>query len=480
MHKYTINNSNNQLPSHGNTMQKGNYLGNGVAVGFGEGTAAPVCLSGVKYYARSNDFSKDTAIRKDLKISSDFMCQKKVLLTVDWLSVRLHDTMTPSLFDSEGIYRMGHYMFKLSETGTAQFKHKCDVFYGFPDSKKIGVLAFGARQQTLKGSMLYKLENHLFYDNFHSEVAGFNEVLSELFSALCTTVLNVTRLDIAVDGINFDAFANDLLVHRKYEQIKVKNIVARLDNKSFDIESFTVGQRNGKKYGVYYNKSKEIEDNGFKKRYILDYYEANGFDTTKDIKRFEIRLNSEAIRDMGGFDLKDLRDNDSLAKIMEFQIKNFFQFVPSTGIKTKSRRPPVELFDFSGVDAQEYVRVPREKREGVRTVKIMVKRLVKEVYTSKEVNDHKLQTAADLVQSYDLQKWLLAKSYLWEKEFDDTVLEMGIDIPTQFPSGIYYGVSCYYQATKSYSVTPVGLLDFSVDNDGYDEALAPDQFHLKE
>lgn len=65
-----------------------------------------------------------------------------------------------------------------------------------------------------------------------------------------------------------------------YDQVKVKN---------FDRTYYFINKKNGKKkpFVRLENKSQEIEANGYKKQYILDYLKKNGLDVTKPIIRLE-------------------------------------------------------------------------------------------------------------------------------------------------------------------------------------------------
>lgn len=377
--------------------------------------ARPVPTGG-KSNARPNDNSPVYPLQYDIPPGfSDFSNQPGLLVNVDWLSLRLHETVNEGLF-VDGLYQKDDYRFELLGYGSQFFQHIANVWHG---KDLIGQLQFGARQDTLKGSMVMKYENWVFYDSTWMTVCR-KYLFGHFFKVMDTRVLNVSRLDIAVDGVDFNGFMQGYRAGA-FEKLKVKNVMYRMfDDPGKDSNGFTVGRRDGKKFAVYYNKTEEIAQRDFKKQYILDYFTANGFDVSKPVYRFELRLNSEAVRDMQGFEFTEaIFEPSALADIFTFHLHNFFEFVPAESRDSRrSRRSAVRLFNFSGLK-RAYVKVKRALLNGVRTVKVIAKRLIGECWDDDgESVFNKLRSVSELLDKNSLWGWLSEKSDAIYKDFN--------------------------------------------------------------
>lgn len=364
--------------------------------------------TGGKSNARPNDNSSVYPLQYDTPPGfSDYSNQPGLLVNVDWLALRLHETVNAELF-VDGLFEKGDYRFELLGYGSQFFQHIANVYHG---KDLIGQLQFGSRQETLKESMVFKYENWLFYDSTWMTVCR-KYLFSHFFAALETRVLNVSRLDIAVDGVFLNGFMESYRA-RAFDKLKVLNVMYRMfDDPKKDSNGFTVGKRDGKKFAVYYNKTEEIAERDYKKQYILDYFTANGFDVSKPVYRFELRLNSEAMRDMAGFEFTEsIFEPSALADIFTFHLQNFFEFVPSESTDSRrSRRDKVRLFNFSGLK-RAYVKVKRALLNGVRTVKVIAKRLIGECWDDDGENVvNKLKSVAELLDKNSLWGWLSEKS----------------------------------------------------------------------
>lgn len=342
--------------------------------------------------------------------------QPHLLVTCDWLTLRVEDSLKDLEFP-DGVLTRGEYRIELLDYGTKFFNKLAKCYYG---KDCFAEIQFDARMEVLKDTAFIKYENFIFYDWLYGSTTLAHRLYEGFFSEIGSKLLGITRCDIAVDGVDFDQFINLLAFTDNYEQLKVQNVSPSQYNiNTRQFESFTVGKRGGKKYCVYYNKTKEIADRGSKKQYILDYFVANGMDvTTKSVNRFELRLDSEAFKDMQGFEFNadTFFKQESLIRILEFQLRNFFEFVPGENHSTdtrRSRRERIEMFDFQDVE-RKYVRVKRELLEGQRTAKIIVSRLLRDAYVSEDITDAcaNFTTAAQMVMNYHLFNWITQRSTL--------------------------------------------------------------------
>lgn len=347
-------------------------------------------------------------------LPTQYKNQPHLLVTCDWLTVRLSDSLKPLFFEGGHCRIEGTvYRLELLPQGTRFFHKMARVFYG---EIPFAEVQFDARMEVLKDTMFVKYDNCIFYD-YSLGFTNIRDLCENFWSAIGAQFHGVTRCDIAIDGVDFGDFINRLAFTDTLVQLKVKNVTPTdfcMDTRVF--RGFTVGSRGAKKYAVCYDKTREISDKGFKKQYILDYFSANGLDTSCGVQRFELRLDSEAFADMKDFKFSsdDFFTHESLVEIFEFQIRNFFEFVPGDAYSSdsrRSRREKLQFFDFSAYE-RKYVRVDRRSLEGTRTAKIIVGRLVRDAYLSPDEAEAFacLTTARDTVIKYHLFEWITRRS----------------------------------------------------------------------
>lgn len=336
----------------------------------------------------------------------NFNCQSHLLITIDWLTLNVPDVFTGLKFDENELFQVGEYV--LSWERTKKTKNFNNLYKLFHDGEQIATIASNSNSELiLKGRSHIKLENHLFYNG------TLKKHISEIFKIFAIGESKISRLDIAVDGTKIHLFTskfyfNEIDKNHLYRIRDNDNITPvaftrnHLQNHFF--YSFYVGQmgnsktekKRGSKIVRYYNKSMEIRDNGLKKQYILNWYQKNGFDTTKDVYRFEVELNSDYIKTLQGFHITDLFDQSKLQSIFIKSLENLFEFRFNDDSNV-TRCTPVEM--FTGFTNQHYVKATKSKPDKLRTKKICVKMMVNELLTGRF---HKCQTLDENLQAVEL------------------------------------------------------------------------------
>ena len=376
----------------------------------------------------------DDFVTASSELSSEFLDQEKLLLTIDWLQFRLSAAVSLSDFNkvNSEVIEIGEYgQYKLHLIGGKTNNYHCKANVYYYDSK-VGVLCFDGIQDHNKGTMTYKIENTCLYDRFYRE--GFFKVLTdEFFKEIETKVLNVSRLDIAIDGLNLNKFFTDFQFGR-YEKKKVNNVTSSRwcrDSRLFN--GFTIGKRSGNRFIRYYDKTAELDYQQGKKEYIRNYFQNNGFDLSRPVYRFELQCNSPFIKSLDGFNWKELEDPASLLKIFETGLKHFFEFVPSSHTDSnKARRDTITIIDFSKIVAGVYERVKRGISNGIRTAKVAIKRLLSDAFVA-SYHDASvpalLETVARLSIKNNLSVWLRNKSDHFYKDFTQKLFLKGLAVP---------------------------------------------------
>lgn len=399
-------------------------------------TSSPVLLDlspGDKYNARLDD---------NCHLTNPKTSPPRVAINIDWITFRLDFQYEKFLCNLDGAdaQQIDDYFFEYVGHGTNIHRWCFNVYHG---DLRIGQLCTHPHQAHIDFST-FKLDNRVLYDKRYMghELSDYRTVTSSLFKVLEADVLGLSRLDICLDGLDLTPFIADYQYDKTYLQLNRKNVQFNTWDREKGLNaSFTVGRRTGKKYGVYYDKTKEIFDGDNKKYYITEWHKACGLDIEKNINRFEIRLNSEALRDMEEFDWHLLfceGREQYLASILDFQLLHFFQFVPKVHTDSRvSRRPIIKLIDLSNLATSEFTRVKRTLTETTRSVKIVVKRLLNSAFRAEEdTSELFLRSAAEYVSEYMLYGWLKRKSEDYIKEFTAHCRRYGV-----LPSSHFHNVT---------------------------------------
>jgi hypothetical protein len=119
-----------------------------------------------------------------------------------------------------------------------------------------------------------------------------------------------------------------------------------LDRKTRKYQTFYVGKRNGMKHIVIYNKTKELTTQS-NKTYISDFWQLNAIDTSKNITRCEISLDSRYLKTIDAFDFDKLQDIDYLKNIYYTATRSFFEFRENDIFETNlSRLKNINVIPF--------------------------------------------------------------------------------------------------------------------------------------
>jgi hypothetical protein len=361
--------------------------------------------------------------------------QTKQLLIIDWLTLNVTDVFKDLTFNEDNQFIANGFCLTLCDYRTRNFNSVAEIHLG---GQKVATVTFDSSSKImLRDQAHVKFENYLFYEGRGIEVA------QALVTAFNIPSVKVSRLDLAVDGVFFHPMIRTFLIekvglelgaldHRVVPYKMTIDRVRDLDNidpfqkgrenfvgRSFD--SFTVGQKGSKKDGKsksyrfarYYNKTRELESSG--KEYIQEYFDANGF--TGDVFRYEVQLSSTYLSEIEGFDFNQLSNYENLLALFTAANKQFFEFYyPTKNNVTHCER--VNLFP-SICTSSFYVRIKRTVKDKVRSIKIAIKKVVKEAYIgvlkdSRTSRDAALLMMHDLINGYELESWFMASwGSLW-------------------------------------------------------------------
>lgn len=270
------------------------------------------------------------------------LSREKYTINLDWLELMCSGNLVEYDVALEKYsYDNGNLILAKLSTGTKIFKYSYEMFF---QGKLFGKCHVSPRNpEILKSDAIqFQIENNKLY-----EIGAIKDV-RHVFTRLAWAVTNVTRIDIALDGVKvlhlIDSFVKGQI--QKLGKAKVKPFFT---GKRI-IEGFDVGSKASNKWITGYNKTAEIERSG--KKYISDFWKNSGLDTTQTIERLELKLRNEEIKKIFGFDWKELDDFEFLASIFRTTMKNFFEFVEMSNDSNVSRQKKIEFINWDNIGAK--------------------------------------------------------------------------------------------------------------------------------
>jgi hypothetical protein len=262
-----------------------------------------------------------------------------------------------------------------------------------------------------------KLENKILY------TGDWFEILEYLRKNLQLFFKNITRLDIAVDGVNYlYDFLNDYLKGKYDKELlkigRAKFNCYQFNEKSRVFENFTLGKPSSDKMMSFYMKSKEIKDSG--KFYILDFWRKNGIDTKK-VFRAEIRLKNEYLKYIKDFNLSDLQEKNFLLSLFKKSTKNYFEFAVKRKDSNISRMERLDLFNFdlSELKNLDYEKVKEES--DISKIKVAI-HLLEKIKLTRLVDDEVVAAINSIVEYLvnvaNLESWYKFKTKQWRNFYE--------------------------------------------------------------
>lgn len=346
---------------------------------------------------------------------------------LDWLSMMMDCFVPEPQPGQESVHLENDIVLRYLKKGTPTFFHTWAVMWG---GEHVAMLHTHSRNELIIKPATAKLEflNHVLYSS------TILPCLKDIIQPAIPGIRNITRMDICIDGANHvHTFLNNYVRQKKnrsYPDLKTlgrwdkENRVrmkgkASLDCKRFQrsngmYENFKIGS--SRKSFTLYNKSTEIDQRS-RKEYIRDAWIKAGVDVTQDVYRCELRMSSEALKDIKDFDLLKINDPYYLLQIFKTQTKNFFEFVLFEGDGNVTRARVIDLFEFEKLRVPLLEKIPRKVVEGAYKAMMGIHNayanILKGAYRTKEQIDQALGWIANEVQLYNLDRWYEKKKPAW-------------------------------------------------------------------
>lgn len=277
----------------------------------------------------------------------------KYTITLDWFEALVTGYLVD--FDSpldKYEYDGGNIVLVKQDVATRFYKYRYDVsLFG-----KIFAHINCCPRNTaiLKADMIqFQAVNNVMYE------VGFIERAKYIFDKMGWQMHNVSRLDIAIDGVRCLDICKKVKTQlnrtAKWNKLGKTDMQVFLTGSKGILTGYDVGSRSSSKWITCYNKTVELEMSN--KFYIRDMWERTGLDTSVPVERIELKLRNEAIKCVENFDWLRLDDFEYLASIFRTHCKNFFEFTKvNDKEKNVSRRKRMKWIDWDAIGG---VRLPK-------------------------------------------------------------------------------------------------------------------------
>lgn len=373
----------------------------------------------------------------------------KITVVLDWFSVLFVAEKgiikEPEAEDKNFSQEIDRLTLVYTGKGQQHYKYIWNIFF---EGEHLGQLLTHTRNEKFVKKDHVKLEvrNHVLYS---TQLWPFYDLCVR---ALKLTYKNISRIDIAIDGMNYlMQFCNEYARQRAKEMmIEFKgrptincNV---LDRPSRLYQHFRFGSKGGKKVIVIYNKSLDIVKT--RKEYIQEYWKQNGIlknsltiprekekrkkgtertylEGYENVYRFEIRIFGERIKEIEGFSINLLRTADGLMSVVKAMTVRFFDAYWIDHNNT-SYCTPVDLLPFDQFEITPLQKVRLLERGDLYKTKLSINKNIKQLYTGRLTPDNAsvFEMLKFDIELYELQKWVYKK---WTDEWKEQYSAMQKD-----------------------------------------------------
>ena len=305
--------------------------------------------------------------------------------------------------------------------GTPMMKDSFNVYLW---GEKFGTLHSNPRTEGkgLKGdSVQVHIDNALLYTDH------WCDDLQTVLDACGLQLKNVTRLDIALDGLNYiidflNGYQKQHAYSKKVHHLgKARFSAGVLDKNTMLYDHFKIGSGTSEKQISVYNKTKELERSN--KGYIEKYWNANGLDNGGPecpVYRVELRMRGKAVKEIKDFAIQKLTDYSYLFDLFRTGCHNYFEFTETKGHKNVSRQQVIDLIPFNRLGARLLEKVPRPLTDGRYKAKMAVHLTVKDIVLDlipDESRTEALGVMKKQIERYDLYPWMQRRLPDWLKHY---------------------------------------------------------------
>jgi len=368
------------------------------------------CKIGLSY--TDPNFTNQNVTIQRIRQLEKMLETSKITVNLDWFSVLFEHTEnsipTPANDKEPASYQISDIL-TLHYPGSGGNQHYKFIWHILINGEHLATILTHTRNEKFVRKYHCKVDfkNHLLYstDLWH--------VYDLITGAFSLTYINISRLDIAIDGLNpLIDFLNLYASQRPENKVAEMKNRARfnakvLDRRSMNFQNFLIGSPGARKTITIYNKSLDIVLK--RKDYIQEYWKANGIikyitpseilaktikslkeppiyiDGIENIYRFEIRAKGAAIKEIKNFDISLLQTPEGLLSITRLLCNNFFDFVylfDPTNISRECNQS-INLIPFSRFNLAHLTKIELQERDDLYKTKLSINKNIKQLFSAK-------------------------------------------------------------------------------------------------
>lgn len=352
-------------------------------------------------------------------------------IAVDWLEVFCQSESLYGLIMSEELDdKEAEYMIRIDEKYELVYQGHGTKLYEYLFFLRIDKIDFAIIQAIPRkcvGKMTdfavsIRVLNHELYQ------VGFSTKLSAMLYDLRINMLNITRVDVAIDNANH--ISDFLLKYIRQDNDNQHIIYAGKFDISFmkmrgfqSFEAIHIGSAKSDRAVSIYNKAAEIKRSN--KDYIYKFWQSNlhSFDEEKVI-RVEVRLKSKELGKVKNIELNDLENESILKELFVIGSRGMFDFRlndnPNISRCTKLNMLNVTLSSGKLIHMTEKY-IPNDIYKAKISIHIIYK-----LRCSSKISrwEHSyLQELCDFfINKYNLSRWYVKKKEKWREIYGRTVV----------------------------------------------------------
>lgn len=342
-------------------------------------------------------------------------------IILDWLEMMGTVDIPDNLEDGSLLEYSNEVVLEKDPYGRPDFKSSFTVYFFGDRFAKLSCHPKKLTKSYKPTSANLKIENHILYsEDWHSD-------LNQVMDGLGFKLRNVTRLDIAVDGLNhipdiLNAYSRQDPLNRKIKLVGRATFAAKIhDKETMYYKNFQIGSMRSEKMISVYLKTSEIEKSN--KQYIREFWRKNGLapGDGEPVYRVELRMRSKYLKMIRGFCIEACTSTKYLFTLFKRGCHNFFEFSFDDKGKNVSRQRRVKFLPHHFMNCVLLEKHEKPVVDDIFKAKMSIHLAVKSCLMGQKQNEDAMFCISDMhknVCDYGLRNWFEKKVDEWFKKYN--------------------------------------------------------------
>ena len=327
-------------------------------------------------------------------------------INCDWFQCMLTGATFP-IFENQSVYEFnnGKITFVKERPHSPHFLNQFRIVI---DGRPYGEILCNPKNPEIikEDTIQFKVENPRLYE------VGWLDTFKDIMQVFNWRMLNISRVDIALDGHGFLAVGQKWL-NGKIQSLSQADFKPRLNNK-LELVSYEFGSRISDRSLICYDKTAELEISN--KYYIRDMWKAANLDTSTPVERLEVCLKNEWFKKIDHFSWADLDSFEYLACLMRTALEKFYQFIYPSENARKTRCRKYDFINWNNIGGEFLLKNSAIKSNEVHSFKRASKTMYL-IHKRTGLETH-LHHSREIPININCLQWWVDKLELWDKDFE--------------------------------------------------------------